>query len=65
MWRASARSLVVARRQRERALLEGVDAVLDVRGVRVDGRQADRGEVVREVVGGVEPIYEALLYPFT
>ena len=37
-----------------RALLEAVDLVLDVLGVRVDGRRDDLGEVVGEEIGRVE-----------
>ena len=51
---AVGRSLRGARGQRERAPLEAVDALVDVHGVRVDGRQADRGDVVGEVVRRVQ-----------
>ena len=44
----------VGLREVVRARLEAVDALLDVLRVRVDGRDHDLGEVVREVVGGVE-----------
>ena len=45
---------VVGQRDVERALLEAVDAVLDVPGVRVDGRRHDLHEVVGEEIGRVE-----------
>ena len=44
----------VGLREVVRARLEAVDAPLDVLRVRVDGRGHDLGEVVREVVRGVE-----------
>ena len=50
---AGGRSLLVARAGRVRVLLEARHAVVDVAGVRVHGRHADRGEVVGEVVLGV------------
>ena len=50
---AGGRSLLVARAGRMRVLLEARHAVVDVAGVRVHGRHADRREVVGEVVLGV------------
>ena len=46
---AGGRSLLVARAGRVRVLLEARHAVVDVAGVRVHGRHANRGEVVGEV----------------
>ena len=44
----------VGRGQRACTLLKARHAVVDVPRVRVHGRHADRGEVVGEVVAGVE-----------
>ena len=51
---AGGRSLLIARAGRMRVLLEPRHAVVDVAGVRVHGRHANRGEVVGEVVLRVE-----------
>ena len=48
---------MLERAGRMRVLLEAHHAVVDVAGVRVDGRHADRREVVGEVVLGVELEY--------